>query len=105
KVKQLNIYRLDEFPKLLKEGERRIRSKYGNNTGIEVCQSDIKQMFTYLDHTHLRKAIEWMIGKSIQISAKKTRRKPYIVISTTKDENGKYVIEWSTAKGNCGRRT
>src|SRR5438552_3248699 len=59
-------------------------------------------MFTNLDHEHIKRAVDWLVDQNTKIMTRKTRNKPFINISTTKINNGKYDIYWSGAKGSCG---
>jgi hypothetical protein len=90
---------------LLKETEKKINHTFKENTDVLVLQTDIRQMFTNLEHNHIRRAIQWLLAKNDKLCARKTRKKPYINISTCKDDNGKHVIYWSSVKGSCGWRT
>ena len=93
------------MPVDLKSAEKKLASSYGGNTNLVVVQTDIKQMFTNLDHEHIKRAVDWLVDQNIKIMTRKTRNKPFINISTTKTSDGKYDMYWSRAKGNCGWRS
>ena len=99
------MYKISELPVDLKSAEKKLASSYGGNTNLVVVQTDIKQMFTNLDHEHIKRAVDWLVDQNIKIMTRKTRNKPFINISTTKTSDGKYDMYWSRAKGNCGWRS
>src|SRR5262249_33807200 len=102
KIKHWNLFRLDELPSALRDARKRLSCCFGKDTGVLVLQTDIRQMFTNLKHSHVKRAIEWIIEKNVKMCARKTRRKPFINISSFRGNDGKYEIYWSTVKGSCG---
>lgn len=59
-VQHFTLHKLSDIPHRLKEAMVKIRKNYAEETRILMFASDVKQMFTFLNHDGIREALEWL---------------------------------------------
>src|ERR1051325_4227774 len=99
------LFQLKDIKPRLKRAQKKLRKTYGKSTKLKILQSDIKQMYSYLDHDQIIQAIIWMCGRAKKMheaKGKRTRRKEnYILISKLKNaDTGKKYVRWSGVVGD-----
>ena len=53
----------------------------------ELCvQTDIKQMFTYLDVEHIKAAVNWFLGKILIDEKRRARNKKFFLVNKRTEE-------------------
>ena len=105
KIRNFNLFRLDELIHNLKDSRSYLKSTYGEDTNIITLQSDIKQMYTNLQHHEIHKAIDWLLTKSQKNCNSRLRNRNFVLISKYKNETNKHEIHWSTGNGGCQWKT
>lgn len=70
--RHFTLHRLNDTKNLIRKMKNRWQKKHGKDAHIEVVATDLKQMYTYLNHTEIRKAALWLFEK-IQMSQTKTK--------------------------------
>lgn len=71
KHRHFTLHRLSDTKQLIRKMKHRWHKQYGNNAHVEVVATDLKQMYTYLNHGEIRKATLWLLDQ-IQASRDKT---------------------------------
>ena len=74
KHKHFTLHRILDTKHLISKQKRRWHKEFGTQAHIEVMATDLKQMFTFLDHTEIRKAVMWLFD-NIQSGSAKTSNK------------------------------
>jgi hypothetical protein len=70
--RHFTLHRLHDTKNLIRKLKTRWQKKYGRDAHVETIATDLKQMYTYLNHTEIRKAVLWLFEK---IQASQTKNK------------------------------
>jgi hypothetical protein len=69
-VRHFTLHRLHDTKNILRKMKNRWHKQFGTAAHVEVIATDLKQMFTFLSHTEIRKATMWLFDM-IQASRNK----------------------------------
>ena len=92
------LHRLHDTKKIIHKMKTRWHKRFGEKAHVEVVATDVKEMFTNLDHTEIRKATMWLFEKIQHGSAKTTNvkgrhlRKRKILIKVEKLRQDKVMM-------------
>ena len=72
-----------------------LEGSYGEDTKSICVQTDIKQVFTYLNTTHIKTAVEWFLKKILEDEKRRARNKVWFL----QNKKEKKDIRLATGKG------
>ena len=72
-VKQFTLLSMADLKNRVKKAKSWLKGSYKEDTAAICIQTDIKQMFTYLDVEHIRKAVEWFLEKLVSKEKKRSK--------------------------------
>jgi len=60
-IQHFTLHKLSNLKAKIKQAPDFLRRRYGRRTKLKMFCSDVKQMFTFLSHNEIMKALEWML--------------------------------------------
>jgi hypothetical protein len=88
KHRHFTLHRLHDTKNLIRKLKNRWQKRFGNDAHVETIATDLKQMYTYLNHTEIRKATMWLFEQIQNSQTKPTHgrnlRKRNIMIKVDK---------------------
>ena len=91
--KHFTLYKLTDIKQRVKQATRWLR--HGGNNRLITLQTDVKQMYTNLDHVDIKKAITWLLDIVIQKNNKRKRDLQYFIM----DKSEPFNIHMSRSRG------
>ncbi len=70
-----NLFALSDIPEKLRQAQKKLSRNFGDETRVLAVQTDITQMYTFLDHEQIIQALIWLCRKANSSFQKKGKRK------------------------------
>ena len=81
-LKHFTLYKLTDIKGKVRKAQKWL-NRNGDNLGLITIQTDVKQMYTNLDHNDIRKAITWLLDTAINKGNKRKRNLNYFIMNKT----------------------
>ena len=80
-MKQYTLQSVSDLKKKVKEVIPWIKGGYSERTELISVQTDIKQMFTYLNQDKIKKSVAWFLDKVLEDEKRKARNKKIFMLN------------------------
>ena len=91
-MNQFTLLSQSDLRDKVKKSGKWLQGTFGADTKVLCIQTDIKQMFTYLDTDHIRGAIEWFLDKLLKAEKRRERNRSVFLLN----KNDKKDVKLST---------
>lgn len=105
--RHFTLHRLGDTKHIIRKLKRKWQKRFGTTANIEVLATDLKQMYTYLNHTEITAAICWLFEQIQDGRADTTinsrplrKRRVYIQVELASPNRAQFTTNRS-ADGDC----
>jgi hypothetical protein len=109
KMRHFTLHNTKDLKKAIKQGVRWLKRDFKTNTRIMGKQYDVKQMYTFLSHGEIRKAIQWLFEvvckdrQNISTNCYNTRHQKNFITVANNFEDKMYddeCVRWGKSHSN-----
>jgi hypothetical protein len=99
-ITHFTLHKVDQVKDRLEAAITHIREIYGSNTELSSFQTDVKQMYTFLDHGEICKAIKWLFDIMEKVSPKRAPYNRLLTINRTATTKFPDNVRWGRGTDN-----